>query len=40
MEAKKMSRRAFWQMAAAAAGGLALAACAPKTVEVEKVVEK
>jgi multiple sugar transport system substrate-binding protein len=40
MERKKWSRRSFLGLAAGAAAGAAMAACQPKTVIVEKEVEK
>jgi multiple sugar transport system substrate-binding protein len=40
MEHKKWSRRSFLGLAAGAAAGAAMAACQPKTVIVEKEVEK
>ena len=40
MERKKLSRRGFVKLAGAAAAGAAMAACQPKTVIIEKEVEK
>ena len=40
MENKKWTRRRFLRLATTALGAGVLAACAPKVVEVEKIVEK